>query len=168
MKIRSGFVSNSSSSSFIITFPEKIESPEQLKKYGNDDATSSTSFTPDEAYKYIFKYMEPSMTSADVDIDNIAKYLMNMSYEWTPEVSMLSSLSIYNVESFYEFFNVHEHDIIHKSVFDNIKSIIDQEKESKNYRYFITACDNDGLPHEEMRWNILPNIFPGRTEKFSN
>lgn len=38
MKIRSGFVSNSSSSSFIVAFPEKVKTKEQLKQYIFGDA----------------------------------------------------------------------------------------------------------------------------------
>lgn len=38
MKVRNGFVSNSSSSSFIVAFPEKIEMREQLKQFIFGDA----------------------------------------------------------------------------------------------------------------------------------
>lgn len=41
MKIRHGFVSNSSSSSFIVCFPEKIETKEQLSKYLDFEAICS-------------------------------------------------------------------------------------------------------------------------------
>lgn len=37
MKVRTGFVSNSSSCSFVVEFPKKIESPEDLKEILNPD-----------------------------------------------------------------------------------------------------------------------------------
>ena len=51
MRIRAGFVSNSSSSSFIIRFPEEITSKEQLATYVEKDALVNDKYYNFDAVK---------------------------------------------------------------------------------------------------------------------
>lgn len=67
MKIRNGFVSNSSSSSFICIAPDKGEAIYDEDGYEADFETDSMSFTIDELINKLIKAKEDGATTVHIE-----------------------------------------------------------------------------------------------------
>lgn len=93
MKIRLGFVSNSSSTSYVIALTRDFKpTPEQLDKFIEDCGDLDTKLTPEQAIKSINKIVEAlcsrgewSWVDYNIEIDNFSPFM------WACEDSFLIS-----------------------------------------------------------------------------
>jgi hypothetical protein len=92
MKTRKGFVSNSSSSSFIIAFPNRIKDVEELKEI---------LFKDQEIYPHPFPY-----DVASFDIDTVANEIIEKLKETTDKKEMEKTIECGWLDEFDKFFNM--------------------------------------------------------------
>lgn len=93
MKIRSGFVSNSSSSSFIVFFEKLPKDAHELQKllFGDEKILSSgyggdTRFTTEEAAHVIFRDLQEALEDGPLDEEALADALHSFDMEGAPEM----------------------------------------------------------------------------------
>lgn len=170
MKIRSGFVSNSSSSSFILKLP-KIESKKDLEKimYGEDvplfltswdDDSYATGQVLDIVYRDIMDAMKSSMVSSD--IESIRQSIEMNDYTYQDFDKLISK----------EYKN--DYDKL-KSEFKDQMFVIKGIEETEEYRklgYFkgrsLVEVDNDILEEigDKMKDVILKSVNDDSNDVF--
>lgn len=93
MKIRNGFVSNSSSSSFIVAFPNKIRNQEQLKQYLFGDQTQypnpywdskNPEWNYGEQYYSVDDIVELVFKQSGMPLRNLKKVSEEIASGWFP------------------------------------------------------------------------------------
>lgn len=168
MKIRAGFVSNSSSSSFIINFPEEITSKELLAEYAYKPSSKcSEAAAFDEAIEWIFNNMKPRFTKEPCYV-NIVSYLLGLYSEQSDDITFLRNCSVGNMADFYREFNVSVDDQMYKSPYDIVKSVIDNINNGSKKFYIVETWDDGDEFVADLQYGRLERMFPNNIEKFRN
>mgnify|MGYP003289425260 CR=1 FL=1 len=167
MKIRDGFVSNSSSSSFIICFPEEITSKEQLATYVEKDALVNDKYYNfdavklSEAVEWVFNNMELRF-SEKPNITNILAFLFGYPYEYNDDIKYLQECSIYNINAFCRDFNISIEDLFNKPPYDIVESAIMAEKNGTNKFYIVDTWDDCEELVAQLQYGALRRMFSTR------
>lgn len=168
MKIRTGFVSNSSSSSFIINFPEEITSKELLAEYAYKPSSKcSEAATFDDAIDWIFNHMEPRFTKEPCYV-NIVSYLLGLYYVQNDDITRLQNCHVSNLTDFCREFDISVEDQMYKSPYELVKSVIDNANNGSKKFYVVETWDDGEAFVAELQYGRLERMFPDRIEKFSN
>lgn len=148
MKIRTGFVSNSSSSSFIVAFDKKPENKEELRKLLNiEHAKEKTrwrdSIEPEVLLNIVWKDLINQKPNDKKEILEAIGY-ENWTKEWHENIT-------------YEEFIDHEDKDYLKNHLDEMNSILEEFKEKELYCFYYS--DEDG-PIESFleHGNIFENF----------
>lgn len=173
MKIRVGFVSNSSSSSFIIRFPEEITSKEQLATYVEKDAFVNDKYYNfdavklSEAVEWVFNNMELRF-SEKPDITNILAFLFGYSYKYNDDIKHLQDCDIYNMSGFCREFDISIEDQFNRSPYDIVESAITAQRSGTNKFYVVSTWDDGEELVAQLQYGALRRMFSTRIEQFNN
>lgn len=172
MKIRVGFVSNSSSSSFIIRFPEEITSKEQLATYVEKDVLVNDKYYNfdaaklSEAVEWVFNNMELRF-SEKPDITNILAFLFGYSYEYNDDIKHLQDCDIYNMSDFCREFDISIEDQFNRSLYDIVESAITAQRSGTNKFYVVRTWDDGEELVAQLQYGALRRMFSTRIEQFN-
>lgn len=173
MKIRAGFVSNSSSSSFIIRFPEEITSKEQLATYVEKDALVNDKYYNfdavklSEAVEWVFNNMELRF-SEKPNITNILAFLLGYPYKYNDDIKHLQDCGIYNMNDFYREFNISVKDQFNRSPYDIVESAITAQRSGTNKFYVVSTWDDGEELVAQLEYGALRRMFSTRIEQFNH
>lgn len=166
MKIRSGFVSNSSSSSFIINFPEEITSKELLAEYAYKPSSKcNEAATFDEAIEWIFNNMQPRFTKKP-DYENIVSYLLGLHYKEDDDITHFQNCHVGNMTDFCREFDISVEDQMHKSPFELVTSAINSTNNGNKKFYIVETWDDGEEFIADLQYGRLERMFPDRIERF--
>lgn len=170
MKIRAGFVSNSSSSSFIIRFPEEITSKEQLATYVEVEKDALVTFDAvklSEAVEWVFNNMKLRF-SEKPNITNILAFLFGYPYKYNDDIEHLQDCDIYNMNAFCRDFDISIEDQFNKSPYDIVESAITAEKKGTNKFYVVSTWDDCEELVAQLQYGALRRMFSTRIEQFNH
>lgn len=145
MKIRINFVSNSSSSSFIVNFPEKVTTKEQLLKYLDKEWYDSLCDADFYHRKWDFDSVVNAIFS-EVSFDNGNK-------ENPEEICDDLLREIWELQDWFDERNIPLSTLKNKSLLEIVK-----EHCSSN-SYHLTFSDEGGSFESDLEHNIAPRIF---------
>lgn len=145
MKIRNNFVSNSSSSSFVLQFPEKIERKDQLLKYVDRDWYQAV-----EA-KDFYTHEKPSL--ADILTAVFAEIKNPKNTEDIDSMCDYALLDVYTLQEFLDERNISLEELKDKS----LKEILAEH--ISNNTYFTSFSDECSMFGADMEHNIMPYLF---------
>lgn len=148
MKIRNNFVSNSSSSSFIVTFPEQIKNKETLLKYLDIDWYNSLNanelyfnekYPLEDVVESVYWQLQQEQVQ-DCDADELCDELLKDYCTW-------------DLTEFFENRNISLRELKNKS----LKEIVSEQIKSNTYS--LVFSDEHGSFGSDMEHNIAPKIF---------
>jgi hypothetical protein len=140
MKVRKGFVSNSSSSSFIVKIPSEIDTAEKLKEtifgdrevVSNDYAYGDNEYDTFEVSKYLFDIME-----------NEKNNIVSIMYRLEPCIYMENPYEYGSKE--YSIISNKKTNINHEIGYYRALNIIEEAKQMKCDVYHFEFDDHGGI-----------------------
>ena len=154
MKIRKGFVSNSSSSSFVVAFPSIPKSEEELRiqMFGNDgaDMVWDNDITIGRISQEVFENIGISGKATKKQI------FESIAYGWFPERPEYPTIR-YNEEGYKEELEKYEKKL-DKTAMKIAEKFIKNNKES--VIYVFSYSDNDGTLQSTMEHEYIFSNLP--------
>ena len=159
MKCRNGFVSNSSSSSFIIALKKKPESPLEVKRLlfkGGHFSLKEDGITDDLAAERIFNDLKKSSLASKSKILDVLKKGYPLSdYEPVPYPNLYGLPKEKSKEVFDKY--LEKVDALNKKIADEFYA----KTEGKKY-YILSYSDNNGQEECSLEhggtFNVVPHI----------
>ena len=163
MKIRNGFVSNSSSSSFILYFKEKPKNEEELKHLIFDENNIKNSIVGGEEYNGLVFPIDMITNTVFNDIDYESNITVDNFLEKFKDDLYPSEYNIYEIKTLFENLDI-------KYNFDEIEIELEKiGREKHDERYELIRNINNYTEEEyDNRFNKFYEKYDSKIEKIAD